>query len=165
MQSLVSGTAAQLVKWVQPPQYHPLSHLALPLLLLLLLRLVNRLWDRVQLQLHHKSFSSSLQVASRCTCHMLPNVGNFPLFLSFQIKTQIPNRATRSEVQRLRCASPSHTLSLSLSLARSFLIYGSASNIIMLYPKYSRALENCGHVFLKLATDSNIFEKLSLFIH
>lgn len=118
MQSLVSGTAAQLVKWVQPPQYHPLSHLALPLLLLLLLRLVNRLWDRVQLQLHHKSFSSSLQVASRCTCHMLPNVGYFPLFLSFQIKTQTPNRATRSEVQRLRCAFPSHTLSLSLACSQ-----------------------------------------------
>lgn len=70
------------------------------------------------LQLHHKSFSSSLQVASRCTCHMLPNVGNFPLFLSFQIKTQIPNRATRSEVQRLRCASPSHTLFLSLACSQ-----------------------------------------------
>lgn len=133
----------------------PLSSLILPLH-----RLVNRLWDRVQLQLHHKSFSSLLQVASRCTCHMLPNVGNFPLFLSFQIKTQIPNRATRSEVQRLRCASPSLSL-----LLRSFLIYGSASNIIMLYPKYSRALENCGHVFSKPATDSSIFEKLSLFIH
>lgn len=75
----------------------------LPLLPPLLL-LVNRLWDRLQLQLHHKSFSSSLQVASphfsSRTCHMLPNVEISPLFLSCSllVPLHIPNKLRSSRL-------------------------------------------------------------------
>lgn len=107
----MSATAAQLVKWVpHPPGYSRLPHSSAnplansPLLARLLLLLVNRLWDRLQLQLHHKSFSSSLQVASQHfssrTCHMLPNVEIPSLFptLSSSVPLHFPNKLGSSRL-------------------------------------------------------------------
>lgn len=92
--------------WLLPPPSslcQPTGQL--PTASLLLLLLVNRLWDRLQLQLHHKSFSSSLQVASQHfssrTCHMLPNVEipSLSLFIfSFSVPLHFPNKLGSSRL-------------------------------------------------------------------
>lgn len=178
-----------LLAWLLPPPSslcQPTGQLPTAPSSASLLLFVNRLWDRLQLQLHHKSFSSSLQVASQHfssrTCHMLPNVeipSLFSSFLSlcrciFQINSDPPARTRPSHP--FRCLVEVHATPTMRSpcpatslFHLSSLIYGPASNKIMLYSKYSSARKLRPCIFETSnrfsSTYFSSFEKLSLFVH